>query len=169
MTFDNNQEVIAYLRVFISYSQYEWKDLLPTAMLALNNRNTVLGLSPFFLTHGYHIEPVPQVSPLTRSSDPEKRAEAFVRRINDATEFAQASMASAQQIMEDSANRSRQAAELFKENDKVWLNLKNIDTPQLSKKLSWVNAKYTVTKVVSPHVVDLTSHQGSSPGSIRTC
>ena len=158
-----NQEVIAYLRAFISYSQYEWKDLLPTAMLALNNRDTVLGLSPFFLTHGYHIEPVPQVSPMARSSDPEKRAEAFVRRINDATEFAQASMASAQQIMEDSANRSRQAAERFKVNDRVWLNLKNINTPQLSKKLSWVNAKYRVTKVVSPHVVELDVPSGIFP------
>jgi hypothetical protein len=101
--------VIAYLRAFISYSQ---------------------------LTHGYHIEPIPQVSPLTRSRSFCSKNQ---RRYGVRAAW-QASTASAQQIMEDSANHSRQAAELFKENDKVWLNLKNIDTPQLSKKLSWVNA-----------------------------
>ncbi|KAI0992546.1 hypothetical protein K3495_g15639, partial [Podosphaera aphanis] len=39
--------------------------------------------------------------------------------------------------------------------DHVWLNLKNISTPQLSKKLSWINAKYRVTSIISPHVVEL--------------
>jgi hypothetical protein len=159
-----NQEILAYLRAFISYAQLEWKDMLPTAMLALNNRDTNLGVSPFFLTHGYHIEPVSQVpSPLTKPSNLEKLAETFVKRLSDATEFAQAAMASAQQIMEDSANRSRQPAELFKVGDKVWLKLKNIDTPQLSKKLSWVNAKYRVTRVVSPHVVELNVPTGIFP------
>ena len=43
-----NQEILAYLRCFISYSQYEWPSMLPSAMLAINNRNTVIGLSPFF-------------------------------------------------------------------------------------------------------------------------
>ncbi|KAI0991393.1 hypothetical protein K3495_g16794 [Podosphaera aphanis] len=56
-----NQEVLAYLRAFISYTQYEWPSMLPTAMLALNNRDSVIGLSPFFLTHGYHAEPIDQV------------------------------------------------------------------------------------------------------------
>ncbi|KAI0992246.1 hypothetical protein K3495_g15940 [Podosphaera aphanis] len=64
-------------------------------------------------------------------------------------------MAVSQQRMEDSANKHRQTAIMFKVGDKVWLNLKNIQTPQQSKKLSWLNAKYQVTKVVSPHVVEL--------------
>ena len=57
--------------------------------------------------------------------------------------------------MEEQANKKRQAAEVFKVGDKVWLNLRNIQTPQLSKKLSWVNGKYQVTRVIDSHSVEL--------------
>ena len=56
-----NQEVQAYLRAFITYLQYNWPKLFLTAMLAINNRNLTLRISPFFLTYGYHIKPVQQV------------------------------------------------------------------------------------------------------------
>lgn len=49
-------------------------------------------------------------------------------------------MATAQQRMEDSANKHRQPGIMFKVGDRVWLNLKNIQTPQQSEKLSWLNA-----------------------------
>ena len=51
----SNQEIEVYLRAFTSYSQDDWASLLPTAQLALNNRPaTATGMSPFFMTHGYH-------------------------------------------------------------------------------------------------------------------
>ena len=50
-----NQELEAYLRIFVSFEQNDWAQLLPVAMIALNNRtNTSIGVSPFFMTHGYH-------------------------------------------------------------------------------------------------------------------
>lgn len=151
-----NQEVLSYLRAFITYSQLDWPEMLPTAMLALNNRDSsVTGLSPFFLSHGYHAEPVQRAERVSANSSPAADAESFVQRINEAQEYAQAAMAWSQQRMEDDANRSRQAAEVLKEGDKVWLNLRNISTPQLSKKLSWTQAKYTVHKQVSPMVYEL--------------
>lgn len=64
-------------------------------------------------------------------------------------------MAVAQQRMKSSANSRRQPQERYRERDQVWLNLENVSTPQLSKKFSWVNAKYRVTKVISLHVVKL--------------
>ena len=154
-----NQEVLTYLRAFVTYAQKDWPALLSTAMLAINNRNTSLGASPFFLSHGYHIEPVHQVPP----SDPEEtatppatHARAFVDRIHRAQEFAAAAMAAAQQRMEEQANRHRQAAEQFRVGDLVWLSLRNITVPnQLKKKLAWLNAKYRVTRVISPHDVEL--------------
>ena len=160
-----NQEVLAYLRAFISYAQYEWPQMLPSAMLAINNRDNVIGLSPFFLTHGYHAEPVAQIHipSKIKLSSPEKRADNFVKRILDAQEYAQAAMASAQQRMEVSANKKREPQISYKKGDLVWLKLKNIQTPQLSKKLSWVNAKYRVIKVVSPHVVELDVPSGIWP------
>ena len=153
-----NQEVLAYLRSFISYSQFEWAKMLPTAQLALNNRDSsVSGLSPFFAEHGYHAEPIElkDSSKITPRTKPAKLAEKFVARIYEAQEYAAAAMASAQQQMEERANRTRNPAPVFRKGDKVWLNLKNIQTPQPKKKLAWVNAKYKVTKVISPHVVEL--------------
>jgi hypothetical protein len=64
-------------------------------------------------------------------------------------------MAFAQQKMEEQANRSRHPATELRPGDKVWLNLKNVKTPQLSKKLSWMQAKYTVGKEVAPLVYEL--------------
>lgn len=159
-----NQEVLAYLRAFVSYAQYDWPSLLPSAMLAINNRDNILGLSPFFITHGYHAEPIEQASPPTKKlSFPAKKAQDFVNRLMDAQEYAQAAMAAAQQRMEYSANQKRQPQELYKIGDRVWLNLKNIQTPQLSKKLSWVNAKYRIIKIISPHVVELDVPSGIWP------
>ncbi|KAL5594278.1 uncharacterized protein BROUX77_007625 [Berkeleyomyces rouxiae] len=126
-------------------------------MLAINNRNTSTGMSPFFLTHGYHVSPIQQVIAdqalhgVLEATDAEK----FVQKLREGWELAQAAMATRQQEMEDQANRSRGAQERFEVGDLVWLKLKNISTPQLLKKLAWANAKYRVTKVVSPHVVEL--------------
>jgi hypothetical protein len=158
-----NQEVQAYLRAFVTYAQYDWHNFLPTAMLAINNRDTSLGVSPFFLTHGYHVEPIQQVAREEKPSPPTRVAEDFVERLKEAQEFAQAAMASVQQRMEDQANQGRKEAPTLKIGDLVWLNLKNVQTPQASKKLSWVNAKYRVTKVVSPHVVELDVPTGIFP------
>jgi hypothetical protein len=65
--------------------------------------------------------------------------------------------------MEDNSNKSRDQAQVFRVGDAVWLNLKNISTPQASKKLAWLNAKYRVQKVISPHVVELDVPTGIFP------
>jgi hypothetical protein len=152
-----NQEVLAYLRAYVAYAQTDWVELLPGAMLAINNRDTsTIGLSPFFIQHGYHVTPIQEVekSPIP-SFSPRARAEAFVQRLKDATDFAQAAMAAAQQSMEESANTRRTPAESFKVGDMVWLSLKNIDTGQASKKLAWLHSKYRVTRVLDTHTVEL--------------
>ncbi|KAI0993224.1 hypothetical protein K3495_g14960 [Podosphaera aphanis] len=161
-----NQEVLTYLRAFISFAQLEWPSLLPSAQLAINNRDsTVTGLSPFFLEHGYHIEPIQLKPPPTEKArtNPAKRAERFMNRIREAQEYAAAAMAASQQIMEEQANRKRSPAPMFRKGDKVWLNLKNVSTPQPKKKLAWICAKYTITKVISPLVVELDVPSGIHP------
>lgn len=47
-----NQEIQAYLRIFVTYSQTDWSELLPGVQLAINNRDSSLGSGPFFLNLG---------------------------------------------------------------------------------------------------------------------
>lgn len=57
-------------------------------------------------------------------------------------------MVSAQNKMENHDNRNRREAEIYKPGARVWLNLKNLQTLQLSKKLLRINAKHQVVKVI---------------------
>jgi transposase InsO family protein/predicted aspartyl protease len=159
-----NQELERFLRCFTTYLQDNWKALLPLAMIAMNNRTaTSTGMSPFFATHGYHIDPISineDVPLRTSGSSPIAKGEAFVARLKEASDLAQALIASAQERQEHYANKNRRAAEHFRVGDKVWLRLKNIKTDRPMKKLDWINAKYTITKVVSSHDYQLDTPPG---------
>lgn len=157
-----NQEVERYIRIFTTYAQDDWDELLPTAMVAMNNRTaTSTGLSPFFFTHGYHVDAVDINEPLrSEGKSPIATAEAMVKRVREATEWAQAAMASAQEEQEKQANTKRQPAEQFRPGDKVWLRLQNIRSERPSKKLDWRCAKYTVMETVGTHACRLDTPPG---------
>ena len=153
-----NQEVQAYIRAFVTYAQGDWGNLLPVGMLAINNRNTTpAGLSPFFITHGYHIDAIQmkEIEDPSPATSQRGNAEAFIRKLQEVTEFTQAAIAAGQQRTEDAVNKHRTPAEQFQVGDKVWLNLRNIKTQRPSKKLDWLHAKYTVKKLVGSHTVEL--------------
>ena len=142
-------------------------NLLPLAQLALNSRpsSAIGGMSPFFLRNGYNLDPLSEPIPDPKdSSRPLGKiaGEKYVKRLRNAQEFAQAAMASAQQRYEGSANRFRRQPEQFRVGDKVWLDLRNVKTPQLSKKLAWQHAKYTVTAVPDALTVEL-----NVPGNVH--
>lgn len=160
-----NQEVLDYLRAFVTYAQYDWAQLLPGAQLAINNRDTsTIGLSPFFIEHGYHADPIPHVErSVAPAQSPRVRAENLVERLREATSFAQAAMAATQQRMEASANERRDPAERFEVGDEVWLSLKNIPTDRPSHKLAWLHNKYTVKRVIDSHTVELDVPDGRHP------
>lgn len=106
------------------------------AQLAINNRdNSGSGLSPFFLLHGYHAEPIQQKSDsnTTSKSTSAKQVEKFVNRLREAQDHASSAMAAAQIQMEEQANKKRSQAPKFMVGEKVWLNLKNIPSPQPKK------------------------------------
>ena len=69
----------------------------------------------------------------------------------------------AQERMEKYANRTRQEAERFKVGDKVWLDLRHIKSPRASKKLSWTYAKFIITVVPYPLVIELNTPTGIYP------
>jgi hypothetical protein len=119
--------------------------LLPIVMGAIKNREaSSTGLSPFFFMHGYHNEPIKLVEDRMvqdrARKDGETLAECFLERLQNASEWAQAAMAMAQEKQQQQANKTRTAAPQYKEGDWVFLNLRNVKTMRPS---------VTVTTVVS--------------------
>lgn len=59
-----NTTIQEYLRAFVDFAQDDWSQSLYIAELAINNRDAAsTGVSPFFLMHGYHVEPLGVVQP----------------------------------------------------------------------------------------------------------
>ena len=132
---------------------------MSTAQLALNGRyHAGLGMSPFFSTHGYEapspvaLEPAPEEN---RGLAATKRAELFVEKMKDISNLCQTNMAAAAQNQEESANRTRTPAPIYRVGDKVWLDLRNYQTNRPKKSLDARHAKYTVSEVLSPISVRL--------------
>ena len=166
-----NSVVEAYLRAFVNWDQSNWASLCPAAQIAINGRPSAsTGFSPFFLLHGYEVEPIDldeETNAIDRhraNLNPGKAAEAKVRKFKEAFELAQANMAAAQQEQERQANQNRQESPVFKVGDKVWLQYgEQISNGRPSKKLDWKNAKFEVTRIVSPQNVELNTPPGIHP------
>jgi hypothetical protein len=95
-----NQEIEKILRIFVNYAQNDWEDLLPTIQAALINRNfSFTKLSSFFFLHGYYMELIKLINDrIIRNKPlrpPEKIAKNAIKRLHEATKWAQASMAAA--------------------------------------------------------------------------
>ena len=154
-----NQDVQAYLRNFINHEQSDWKKWLSTAQLALNGRYYAgIGTSPFFAVHGYEAPSPVVLQPETEGRSQlaaSERATQFVEKMKRVTELCQASMADAAQKQEDSANRLRTPAPIYRKGDKVWLDLRNYKTDRPKRSLDSKHAKYTVAEVLSPVSVRL--------------
>jgi hypothetical protein len=65
-------------------------------MLAFNNRDTFLGMSPFFLIYEYYVDPIQQVEAGNKKSKPAQAAEDFARKLRAEQKIAQVAIASAQ-------------------------------------------------------------------------
>lgn len=152
-----NQEVQAALRMIINFEQTDWPDRLPSTQLALNNRNSsVTGVSPNLLTLGYTVDPLQKaLVPAAPSQSTKGMAATFLAHLRDGMVIAQAAIALAQQRQMESTGRTRRPAEKFQVGDKVWFSMRNVKTNRPSKKLDWLQVKYTVTAVPSPLTVVL--------------
>ena len=110
MTEHINSIVEAYICAYTLYNQKDWYKLLPLAELTINSCTlTSTGVSPFFLSHGYHLSPFsPTEDQETLAEEPAwsqiQKGEAIVQTMKEALDWVQASMAYAQQNMEKQAN-----------------------------------------------------------------
>jgi hypothetical protein len=150
-----NQTLEEYLRHFCNHYQNDWDEFLPLAQIAISSRDAnATGMSPFFLTHGYHPNTAegfnPELVASGATTDARKSAQAVVNKLKSATNLAQTLMAHAQQLQEDIANRKRDPAPTFEPGDRVWLDLRNIQLDRPKKKIAEQHAIYTVLKRISP-------------------
>lgn len=167
-----NAVVEAYLRAFCDWSQADWKHHLGMAKIAIAAREArSTKMSPFFLQHGYNVDPVqiavqygPENRPQSqRAKLDHEKAEAIVTKLRQSIDLAQAYMGEAQQEQERQANKSRKQPPQFRVGDKVWLRLgDHFKTKRPSRKLDWKNLKYTVLEIVGPNAVRL-----DTPGRIH--
>src|SRR5271157_241315 len=152
-----NQTVETYLRHFVNHAQDNWASMLPSAELAINNREAAsTRVSPFFLTHGYHLDILEMSAELGeevigKQLSPFQKADNMVRKLRQATEWAQIAMATAQQAQENATNTHRQQAPKLKVGDKVILNLENIRTDRPIKKLDAKHAKHAILETIGSH------------------
>ena len=117
-----NQELETYLRIFTSFQQEDWTFQLPIAMMALNSRvSQSTGLSPFFMTHGYHKSIMDFTMPEERGSSlsPAEQGLQLVERWRNSADMTKAAMAVAQEAQERHSNTRRLVRDEFHPGDYV--------------------------------------------------
>ncbi|GAM88161.1 hypothetical protein ANO11243_061920 [Dothideomycetidae sp. 11243] len=127
-----NQTLEQYLRCYLNYEQTNWVKLLPLAQLAVNNRKTPTGTSPFYANHGMH----PDLQRQVRGIKP--IAEKAKQKIEEITKLHQKlteDMEFINQKMTEYANRKRVEGPPLREGEMVYILTKNIKTKRPSKKL----------------------------------
>src|SRR5258708_2021384 len=148
-----NQEIEAYLRVFVSHRQDDWADWLPLVEFAYNNKvHAATCRTLFELDAGQH--PCLGVEPMRTSTV--EAADTFTRRLDRAQEEAKATLEQAADDMKWYYDQNRQAALEYKVGDRVWLSLQNYSSDHPMKKLDhkWAGP-FLITKVVSPAAIKL--------------
>src|SRR5260221_14676691 len=117
-----NQEIEAYLQVFVSHRQDDWADWLPLVEFAYNNKvHAATHWTPFELDAGQH--PCLGADPMRTS--PVEAADTFARQLDCAQEEAKATLERAADDMKRYYDWNHQAAPEYKVGDRVWLSLQN--------------------------------------------
>jgi hypothetical protein len=127
-----NQNLEQYLRLYTTYLQDDWSELLDTAEFQYNNsEHTTTGITPFFANYGFH----PRVthSPLGKSNVP--AADKHAQMLTDLAEELRSMIKIANEKHARFYNRDHIPPPQFSPGDKVWLSALNVKTLRPSKKL----------------------------------
>ena len=135
-------------------------------MMAFNSRvSQSIGLSPFFMTHGYHQSIMDFIVPEEQGSflSPAEQGRQFVERWQNSADMAKTAMAVAQEAQERHFNIRRLVGDEFRSGDRMWLKLKHVKTTWPIKKLDWIALPYRVLACIGTHVVQLDTPPGIHP------
>ena len=139
-----NQEVEAYLRLFISKRQNNWVDLLPTAEFVVNSRlNSATGHTPFELLYGY----MPDFTIPAGRPTGIPLVDKCLQKLRSMQIDAEAVLCLSKEHMK---TPFRHTPHRFEVGDHVWLQAKQIKIHQQSAKLGPKQlGPFKVTEVIS--------------------
>ena len=135
-------------------------------MIALNSRvSQSTGLSPSFMTHGYHqsIMDFTVLEEQGSSLSPAEQGRQLVEHWRNSVDMAKAAMAVAQEAQERHSNTRRLVRDDFRPGDRMWLKLKHVNTTRPIKKLDWIALPYRVLAYIGTHAVQLDTPPGIHP------
>lgn len=133
-----NEVIETVLRQYVNWNQDNWLQWLPMVVSSICGRDsTTTGTNSFFMTHGWNQNLFDNISEELsredRRNSPIAKADNIVRKLKEVREWAQTSIAAAQELQEQSTNKNRDQAPSYKVGDKVWLSLKNVKTDRPSR------------------------------------
>lgn len=158
-----NQTLEQYLRIFTSYEQDDWSELLPLAELVYNNSyNESIGMSPFYAVTGQdaEVEAFEEITPIDKSNPPEAgRIKDHFSRIYG---YLDHHLKRAQERYKETADMYRREEESYQINDKVLLSTRNIRTLRPTKKLDVTYVgPYRIKRKINPVTYELELPPGS--------
>src|SRR5258708_7937477 len=148
-----NQEIEAYLRVFISHHQDDWADWLPLVEFAYNNHvHSTTCCTLFELDSSQH----PWMGSEPTWSSAIEAADDFAQRMSQMQDEVKATLKHAADEMAQYYDCQRSPTPIYEVRAKVWLNAQNYMTTCLTKKLDhkWLGP-FEIKKVVSSTTVKL--------------
>src|SRR5258708_1875444 len=143
-----NQDIEAYLRVFVSHCQDDWADWLPLAKFAYNNHvHSATHCTPFKLDSGQH----PWMGSEPTQSSAVEAADDFAQQMSQMQDEVKAALKHAVDEMAWYYDCQRSPTPTYEVGAKVWLNAQNYTTTHLTKKLDhkWLGP-FVIEKVISP-------------------
>ena len=129
-----NQIVEQHLRLFTSYGQDDWADLLPMAEYAYNNaKQESIGMSPFKALYGKDVGWT-AADDAAAAADVVPAADNRVNELQELQELLRTNLERARERQKAQYDKDHAAAPLFKEGDLVWLRTDNLRTRRPCKK-----------------------------------
>jgi hypothetical protein len=126
-----NQTLEQYLRMYISYQQDDWADLLPLAEFAYNNApNESTGISPFFANKGYD----PSISINQDLEAANIYAKKYVVDLDKLHDYLRQQISAAQKRQKEQADRRLLRGPDFKIGDEAYISAEHISTTRPTEK-----------------------------------
>ena len=155
-----NQILEQYLRIFCTYHQDDWVDLLPFAEFAYNNSvNASTKMTPFYAVYGQH----PRSIWPTNVQDKCIAGNEFIDRLEKLRDRLHSTLLESRERMRKNHDRKQDPQLDFQIGDKVLLNAKNVKTLRPSKKLDQrMRGPWKIIKWVGPRAfqLDLKEYKG---------